>query len=260
MSENVHLVIEGRIATLTLDRPEKLNAVTPAMAEAVERAAERVNGDDEVRVLVVRGAGDRAFCVGSDIRSLDEYETAWQFRNRAVRPVGYAFVGPKVRQPVIAMIHGYCLGGGFELALNCDLRVASRDASFGAPEVNWGWIGGGSASQLLPRLVGYGRAFELLVSGEPIDAAAAYEWGILNRLVDRPELETAAYSLADTIAAKPPIAAQVIKEAVRYALNTPLDVGRRVENELVWGTFTTDDKAEGVRAFKEKRPPRFRGR
>ena len=256
----VQLENHDHIATITINRPAKLNAVNMSMAEAIEDCCTTINRDENVRVVVVRGAGEKAFSVGSDIAQLDDYGTAWQFRNRGARPVNYAWIGPKVRQPVIAMIRGYCLGGGFELALNCDLRIASADAEFGAPEVNWGWIGGGSASQVLPRLVGPGRAMELLITGKRIPASTAFEWGLLNRVVSSADLETTVYSMAEHVASQAPIAVQTIKQAVRYALNTPLDVGRMIENELVWGTFTTEDKAEGVRAFREKRPPKFKGR
>jgi enoyl-CoA hydratase/carnithine racemase len=251
---------DGYVATVTLNRPQKLNAVTPAMAERIEALVGEISRDEQIRAVLIKGAGDRAFCVGSDITSLDEYQTPWQFRNRTIRPVDYAGVWARLRQPVIAVLHGYCLGGGLELALNCDIRMTAPDASFGAPEVNWGWIGGGGASQLLPRLIGQGRAFELLVTGERFSAADAASWGLVNRVVPRAELDEAARTLAELIASKPPIAAQVIKQAVRYAMNTPLEVGRMVENELVWGTFSTEDKAEGVRAFIEKRPPRYKGR
>lgn len=251
----------GAIGVVTLNRPDSLNAVTPAMAEEMAVLAIAINKDPDVRVIVISGAGDRAFCAGSDIKQLPDYETPWDFRVRAHRAaVDYPTFAPHILAPVIAMIDGYCLGGGLEIALNCDMRVAATTAVFGAPEVSRGWLGAGAASQLLPRLVGYGRAFELIASGDTITATEANEWGMLNRLTTRDELESVTFALAERFAALPPIALQTAKHAIRMAMNTPLDVGRLVENDLTWGTFTTEDKQEGVRAFTEKRPPRFTGR
>lgn len=257
------LMFEKRegIGVVTLNRPESLNAVTPVMAEELAELAIAINRDPQVRVVVICGAGERAFCAGSDIKQLPDYETPWDFRVRARRAaVDYPTFAPNLLVPVIAMIDGYCLGGGLEIALNCDMRVAAESAVFGAPEVSRGWLGAGAASQLLPRLVGYGRAFELIAGGETITAAEANEWGLLNRLTTRDDLEPVTFSLAERFAALPPIALQTAKHAIRMSMNTPLDVGRLIENDLTWGTFTTEDKQEGVRAFTEKRPPRFTGR
>lgn len=252
---------DGAVALVTLNRPEKLNAVTAHMAEELDALTYRINADRDIAAVVLRAAGTKAFCVGSDLGGVDEYDTPWAFRNRALaRRVAWNEFGPALRQPVVAAVGGYCVGGGFELVLNVDLRVAATDAVFGAPEVKLGWIGGGAASQLLPRMVGPGRAFELLALGDNIPAATALEWGIVNRVVERSELDRAALDLARELAERPPIAVQVVKQAVRYALNTPLDTGRLIENDLVWATFTTEDKQEGLRAFLEKRPPHFRGR
>lgn len=251
----ITLETRGFISTITIRREEKLNAITPEMAGELARIVDQVN-DSDCRVVVLTG-GSKVFSAGSDIKALDHYPTAWDYR---VRKDDYTRSIRRIRKPVIAMINGYCLGGGLEMALQSDIRYASTNARFGAPEVTWGWIGGGGASQILPRLVGFGRAMELLVTGRIISAEEAYHMGLVNRVWTPEELEPATYALAEEIAKRAPIAVQVIKQAVRMSMNIGLDQGLDYENELVHITFSTQDKEEGVRAFREKREPRFTGR
>lgn len=256
MSE-ILLQKSGHIATLVLNRPEKHNAITPQMAAELAGVVRAVNRDPEIRVVVMRGAGQRAFCAGSDIKALDQYPTPWDYRTRVD---DYTRVTRSIRKPAIAMVHGWCLGGGLEIAINCDIRYAAETARFGAPEVTHGWIGGGGASQILPRLCGPGHAAEMLLTGDPVDARYALQIGLVNRVFAVDELEAATYDLAARIARNAPLATQVIKHAVRMAQNTAVEIGLEYENELVHVTFSTEDKEEGVRAFVEKREPNFKGR
>lgn len=253
----VGLQRDGHIATVVLNRPEKHNAIPPEMAAELAEVVREVNRDRDIRVVVMRGAGQRAFCAGSDIKALDQYPTPWDYR---VRTDDYTRLTRSIRKPVIAMIYGWCLGGGLEIAVNCDIRYAAENARFGAPEVTHGWIGGGGASQILPRLCGAGHALELLLTGDAIDAATALDIGLVERVFAMDQLEAATYELAAKIARNAPLATQVIKHAVRMAQNTAVEIGLEYENELVHVTFSTEDKAEGVRAFVEKRTPDFHGR
>jgi enoyl-CoA hydratase/carnithine racemase len=254
MSEHVTLTVTDSIAEIVLNRPEKLNAVTPEMAAALAEYCRAVDRDDGVRVVLLRGAGERAFCAGSDLNSLAAYESAWAFRNR----VEYATAVREIRKPVVAALHGWVLGGGFEMMLGADLRVAGRSARFGCPEVKRGWVGGGGASQLLPRLVGYGKAMRLLLTGDPVDAAEAYALGLVEFLVDDNEVDPRARSLCQQLAEFSPVAVQSVKAAVRTALSAPLDAGLRYENEMNTLCFAAGDHREGIAAFAERRAPTFR--
>ena len=207
-------------------------------------------------MAILTGVGDRAFSAGSDVTVLDDYGSNWQLRNRA----DYCVAIWNIRKPMIAAIRGYCIGGGLELALSCDIRVASETSKFGAGEIRLGWHGGAGNTQLLPRLVGYGKAMEMVLTGDVIDAAEARADGLVQRLVPDEQLEAAADALAARIAANAPIAAQLAKHLVRMSESTSVDVGLRWENDLFTYCFTTADAQEGIAAFKEKREPVFRGR
>lgn len=245
----------GGIATITLQRPAKLNTVTPAMGRQLFAIAAEVNDDDAVRVVVLRGTGDRAFSAGSDVKVLDDYGTNFQLRNRQ----DYCTAIWTIRKPTIASIRGYCVGGGLELAVSCDIRVASATAKFGAGEIKLGWHGGAGNTQLLPRLVGFGKAMEMVLTGDLIDAAEARADGLVQRLVPDTELESATQALAERIAANAPIAAVLAKHLVRMSESTSVDVGLKWENDLFAYCFTTKDAAEGRAAFTEKRQPVFKG-
>ncbi|NBE99894.1 enoyl-CoA hydratase/isomerase family protein [Nonomuraea sp. KC401] len=258
MSEHVHvhLDVDGPVAVITLNRPDKLNAITPGMAAALRAGLDRVDADPGVRVAVLTGAGERSFCVGSDIGELDAYATPWEFRNRG----DYGDAVRALRKPVIAAVNGYAYGGGLELAMACDIRLAADTATFAAPEIKLGWIGGSGQSALLAHAVGPSNAATMLLTGDPIDASRALRWGLVTDLHPREELLPAALELAGRIAARPPIAAQTAKANVRAAYSMPLEQAIRYERDLQTVCFATADAAEGRAAFAERREPVFEGR
>ena len=241
--------LRGSIALITLDRPGKANAMTQAMADALHEACRRADGDGAVRVVVLTGAG-RHFSAGSDIGGLEDFPTPWDYRSRQ----DYCSAVLGLRKPAVAMVNGAAFGGGLEMALSCDIRVASTAARFAAPEVKLGWVGGGGASQLLPRLCGYGNAALLLLTGDPIGAEEAQRLGIVQRVAEPDGLE------AEAIAANGPIGVQAAKAALRAALSTDLATGMQMEEELIALCLGTEDAREGMAAFFEKRPAEFRGR
>jgi enoyl-CoA hydratase/carnithine racemase len=243
------------VAVVTLDRPDKANAVTQAMADALHDACGELDADPDVRVVVLRGAG-KHFCAGSDIRALEDFPTPWEYRNR----VDYCDAVLGLRKPSIAMVGGAAYGGGLELAISCDIRVASTTARFAAPEVKLGWVGGGGASQLLPRLCGYGNAALLLYTGDPIDGEEARRIGLVQQLVEPEGLEEAALTVARAIAGNAPIATQAAKAALWRSFSVGMEAGMDYENELITVCLGTDDSREGIAAFAEKRQPVFQGR
>lgn len=253
MEDHVLLETKGHVAEIVLNRPAKLNAVTPAMAARLEEICRKVDRDPEIRAVLLRGAGDRAFCSGSDIKALADYPTAWRFRNR----IEYATVVRNIRKPVVAALHGWVLGGGAEMALSADIRFMARGARFGFPEVVRGWVGGGGASQLLPRLVGYGQAMRLLLSGDPIDAEEAYRLGCVEVLVDDDKLLDEARAFCAKLAGFSPVAVESVKASVRMALNSSLPAGLVYENEMNTLCFSAGDHMEGIQAFSEKREAKF---
>ncbi|WP_165977612.1 enoyl-CoA hydratase/isomerase family protein [Nonomuraea diastatica] len=253
---HVHLDVDGPVAVVTLNRPAKLNAITPDMAAALRAGLDRVDSDPAVRVAVLTGAGERSFCVGSDIGELDDYATPWEFRNRG----DYGDAVRALRKPIIAAVNGYAYGGGLELAMACDIRLAADTATFAAPEIKLGWIGGSGQSALLAHAVGPSNAATMLLTGDPIDAARALKWGLVTELHPREELLPAALELAGRIAARPPIAAQTAKANVRAAYSMPLEQAIQYERDLQTVCFATADAAEGRAAFAERREPVFEGR
>jgi enoyl-CoA hydratase len=253
MPEEITFTVADVVGEIVLNRPHKHNAVTPEMAAALEEICAKVDRDDAVRTVLIRGAGERAFSAGSDLNSLAEYPSAWKFRNRSE----YATTVRNVRKPVVAALKGWVLGGGCEMALSADIRVAGRSARCGFPEVKRGWVGGGGASQMLPRLVGYGQAMRLLLTGDAIDAEEAHRLGLVEILVDDDEVDATAMALCRQLAGYSPVAVQAVKAATRMALTAPLDAGLRYENEMNTLCFAAGDHMEGIRAFQERRPAAF---
>jgi len=260
MSEFETITLEriDKVAILTINRPEKLNALSNTVHREGVAALDELRCDDSVRVVVITGSGEKAFIAGADI---SEFEGKTPVTQRATFLERTLFnsidIFPK---PIIAMVNGFCLGGGNELALACDIRVCSENARFSQPEINLGIIPGGGGTQRLTRLIGEGRSMEICLTGDMIDAETAYRFGLVNHVYPAAELREKTLELAGKIADKAPIALQLVKEAVKFASRSNLDEGLRREVDLFAVCFSTEDKVEGVSAFLEKRKPDFKGK
>ncbi len=230
----------GNVAEIVLDRPGKHNALTPEMYGDIAECCSRANRDDRIRVVIIRGAGDRAFCAGSDIKALNDYQDFWAWRNRQdyIPPI----LG--LRKPCIAALKGWALGGGMEIALACDLRVAARSTVFAAPEVTLGWTGAGGAAQHMTRLCGYGKAMKYLLTGDRFDAEEAAQIGMIEWLVDDGEEVSFARELAGRVAVHETVATQAVKSAVRSALDLSVAQGLSVENDLMSLCFARIEQAK----------------
>jgi enoyl-CoA hydratase len=246
------------VATITVNRPDKRNALNARVRAELLAALDALRADNEVRVVVLTGAGNKAFVAGADIAELAARTAEEQRAVMADRRVFDELAAfPK---PTIAMINGFALGGGCELAQACDVRVAARSARLGQPEVRLGIIPGGGGTQRLTRLVGYGHAFRLVLSGEPIGADEAARIGLVDIVCDDAELQPRTLALARAMAAHSPLTLRIAKQAVRVSLEKPLEQGLAEERELFIQAFGSEDGREGVRAFVEKRSPEFKGR
>ncbi len=248
----------GRVGIITINRPDKRNALNIKTREEGAALLDELRQDDSVGVVVITGAGDKAFIAGADIAEFAGRTAMMQRDVMTSRSLFNAIdTFPK---PIIAMVNGYCLGGGCELALACDIRIASETASFGQPEINLGIIPGGGGTQRLTRLVGEGKAMEMILTGDIINARTAFEIGLVNQVVPAEQLEAKTLEMANRMAEKSPIALSLAKEAVKLASRSTLDEGLRREVDLFALCFSTEDKDEGVSAFLEKRKPEFKGR
>jgi enoyl-CoA hydratase len=253
MTGHVELSVSNGVGQIVLARPEKHNAITRDMALELRRICGEIDDNNEIRVATITGAGDRAFSAGSDLNALADISDIWAFRNR----VEYAAVVRDIRKPVIAGLKGWVLGGGMEIALSADIRIAGRSARIGGPEVTRGWVGGGGASQMLPRLVGYGQAMRMLLVGEAVDADAALRMGLVEEVVEDASVLSRTAELAALIASFSPTATQAVKAAIRAAMSMPLEAGLRYENEIHVICMSDKDRSEGIKAFQEKRPAKF---
>ena len=247
------------VAVVTINRPTAGNAINEAIRHALPETLEQLDGDPSISAVVLAGAGDRGFCLGADIKESRTVGTGVEERKRLFANAWIDRIA-RLKKPVIAAIHGYCLGGGLEIAMACDIRIASADAMFGLPETGLGLIPGGGGTQRLPRLVGQSRALDMILSGERIDAAEAMRIGLITRVVpERTTLAASALGLAQRIAARPPTASMYAKEAVRRGMEVDIDSGLTLEKSLFALLMTTSDRAEAASAFREKRSPRFSG-
>jgi enoyl-CoA hydratase/carnithine racemase len=260
LSGSVDLEIIGQVAHLILNRPEKINAMTVKMDEQLNSYLHELNNNLEIRCVLLSGKGERGFCAGSDLTDLGDYGSNWQYRNRFDRNLDYARAIWLIKKPVVAALHGWVVGGGLEMACASDIRIGSPDTKFQAGEIRWGWHGGSGQTQLLTHTVGPGNANLLLLHGEKIEAEAALRMGLIQEIVPRESVMNRAFEIANSIADKAPIAAQMTKHMVRIAQSTPLEVGLLYENDSFSYCMTTEDAAEGQRAFAQKRKPNFKGR
>ncbi|MGA8487040.1 MAG: enoyl-CoA hydratase-related protein [Gaiella sp.] len=259
MSTFVSTERRAAVALVTIDNPP-MNALSAALLDELEAEIDALDADAGVRAIVLRGGGDRAFVAGADIKEFPALrETASEGGSaRGIQRLGHRMDAADT--PFVAAIHGYCLGGGLELAMCCDVRVCADNATLGQPEIQLGLIPGGGGTQRLPRLVGQGRAMFLNLTGDFIDAETAYAWGLVERVVSAAELEDAAVAIADRIASRSPHAVAVLRELARTTRDLPLEEGLRREADGFVRCLRSADGAEGVAAFIEKRPPVFSGR
>jgi enoyl-CoA hydratase/carnithine racemase len=260
MSSDVVLTdIRQGVAWLTLNRPDALNAINDDMRRALPAALADADARADVQVIVLSGAGARAFCAGADIKEFGQAEPPMAWRQARAHDHWIAAFD-RARKPIVAAIHGHCLGGGLEIALACDIRIAADDASFGLPETGHGIMPGAGGTQRLIRVLGMGLALDMVLTGEPMDAARALSIGLVSRLAPAADLPQYARALAERIAARPPLAVQFAKEAIRIGADLPLAAGMRYEVDLCAHLMNTEDRLEAARAFREKRKPRFTGR
>lgn len=256
--QNLLLEKQEGIATVTVNRPKALNAINEEMLRELTACFAALESDKDVKVVIITGAGEKAFVAGADIGHMQDLS--------AVAAREFALLGQKAMnaiehcsKPVIAAVNGFALGGGCELAMACDIRLVSENARFGQPEVNLGVIPGFAGTQRLPRLIGKGRAKELLFTGDMVDAAEAYRLGLANKVLPQKELLAAAKKMAQKIAAKGQVAVSLCKDAVNNGLEMESDKACRYEADQFAICFATADQKEGMSAFLEKRPAQFTG-
>ncbi|MFX0088593.1 MAG: enoyl-CoA hydratase/isomerase family protein [Candidatus Hodarchaeota archaeon] len=256
-----HIILDKKngIAKLTINRPEVYNALSPETMQEIINAIEEVERDDKIKVLVIRGSGEKAFIAGADIKTFPRLSplTARQF----------AKFGQKITQkieslgkPVIAVVNGFALGGGCEIALACDFIIASENARFGQPEINLAIVPGWGGSQRLPRIMGRNKAKEWCLLGDHINAEEAERFGLIYKVVPFEKLDEIAEELCRKLMSKSPVALRLTKEAINKALETDLDTGLAYEREIFATAFSSEDHIEGIEAFLEKRKPKFKGK
>ncbi len=258
MPQTVLSAREGRVAILTINRPDKLNALNEEVRVELLAALAAIEHDDSVGAVVITGSGEKSFIAGADIGEFagrSPFDQRFAMRSPRIFDIMASF--PK---PVIAMINGFCLGGGCELSMSCDMRIASDKARFGQPEINLGLIPGGGGTQRLPRLVGMGHAMRMILSGDMIPAAEAKEIGLVDLVFPADELRAKTLELAQKIASKSPLTLKVAKEALRASERLAIEDGITYERDLFCLCFSSKDKEEGVAAFLDKRPAAWTGK
>jgi len=254
--ENVLVEKDGAVVVVTLNRPQALNALSYALVKDLSLAMQELDQDDEVRVIIVTG-GEKVFAAGADIKEMAD---RGPFDERIQERLTYRDQINKITKPIIAAVSGFALGGGCELAMSCDIIIASETARFGQPEVNLGIIPGSGGTQRLTHLLGKHRAMELVLTGDAISATEAERLGLVNRIFPVELFLEEAKNIARKIAAKPVLAIKAAKEAVLKAANAPLDEGLDYERKSFYLLFASEDRSEGMRAFLEKRKPDFKGK
>lgn len=258
MTDEALILIEtsGAVATITLNRPKALNALSPAVMAELAGAIEALDADDAVRCIVLTG-GPRVFAAGADIKAMAERTPASMLEARSFATWERI---RRCRKPIIAAVSGYALGGGCELAMQCDMIVASETAQFGQPEINIGIMPGAGGTQRLARAIGPYRAMELVLTGRMLSAREAHAAGLVNRVAPVEGFLFEAQRLAAEVAARAPIAVRLAREALRYGVETTVREGLEIERRNFYLLFDTEDQKEGMRAFLEKRKPEYRGK
>ncbi|QQM38715.1 enoyl-CoA hydratase/isomerase family protein [Streptomyces liliifuscus] len=259
MSAVLRVQLRDKLAVLTLDRPGQLNAIGSETADRLAQALNDVRDNDDVRALVLTGAG-RAFSAGADISEIESFTTPGQFRAFVGRLTEVYALLEEFPKPSVAAVHGFTFGGGLELALACDLRVVERGTRLGLPEMKLGVLPGAGGTQRLPRLLPPAIARQMILTGEPIDAERAWQLGLVNELAERGGALAAAEALAAVLAAGAPLALAAGKRLIDHGLGMDLETAIAYERETVSVLFSTEDRAEGLKAFRERRPGEFRGR
>ena len=257
--KNIIYAKEKGVARITINRPEVRNALNRATRSELSYAIEEIEKDKDIRVVIITGAGDKAFISGADITEFREATpiTIEEYTSTLGQELYNRIENLSI--PVIAMINGFCLGGGLELAMCCDIRIASENAKFGQPEIKVGFIPGGGGTQRLPRLVGWGKAKELIYTGQIIDAVEAEKIGLVEKVVPQDKLEEEVNQLAESIASKSPLIIKLAKKTINRGMYTDLAAGLNCERVTFALCFATKDCKEGINAFLEKRSPEFKG-
>ena len=254
----VRYTVSNGVATLELDRPAALNTINAQMRRELPPLVAAANADPDVRVLVLRGAGERAFCAGADVTEFIAEESLPQVRAVRDREAWSDALAASAK-PTVAAIHGHCLGGGVELALACDIRIAAAGARFGFPEVGLGIIPGAGGTQRLPRLIGLAAALRMILTAERIDARQALAIGLVSEVVPTADFDARVVALSESMALYAPLAVQYAKRAMVEGGTLPLAAGLHIERDLATLLTNTQDRLEGARAFKERRTPKFTG-
>ena len=257
---SVQVDVTDHVATIVLSRPEAMNAIDPEMKDELFKIWDRIRDDDDIWVAILTGAGEKAFCAGADLKkTLPGSETfAQQYLNR---PGGGALAASlDMDKPLIAAVNGYAMGGGMELALACDIRVASTNALFALTEVRVGSLPGSGGTQRLPRAIGMSNAMLMLLTGDRMDATEAHRIGLVSRVCEPADLAQAAADLAARIAANAPLSVRAVKRMVVQGQDMPMDVAMDAERNAFGLLYQSEDRLEGRKAFAEKRSPQFKGR
>ena len=259
---SVEVTVEQHIATVLLNRPEAMNSVDPGMRALLHQTWERIRTDEDIWVAIITGAGDKAFCTGSDLKKT--MPTQDSFARQTFGPLipgaGATTSGMDTDKPLIAAVNGYAMGGGLELALACDIRICSRNAQFALSEVKVGSLPGSGGTQRLPRAVSLSNAMLMLLTGDRIDADEAYRIGLVSRVLPHTELMKAAGEIAEKIAANAPLSVRAVKRLVRQGMDMPLSHAIDTERYVFGLLYNSEDRIEGRKAFAEKRKPNYKGR
>lgn len=258
--KNILYTNENGVARITINRPERMNSLNLPTRNEILAVLDNINQDKSIKIGILTGDGDKAFIAGSDINELKDVSSTDMYQRSLNLGQQFFNTFENARVPFIAMINGFCLGGGCELAMCCDIRIASENAKFGQPEIGVGILPGGGGTQRLPRLVGWGIAKELIYTGKIIDAKEAARIGLVNRVVSSNQLETTVMQLAQSIATKSSIIIELVKRTMNEGMHANLNTGLASERTHFALCFTTEDHDEGINAFMEKRKPNFKGK